>query len=504
MSKRRYSEQFTVDEVLEKIFESDDDASVDFERDDGYSHADPNPGSDDEIGAEEEDVFSSDDEYDDNDGISCLPSSQESVKFEIRNSDSQELIETVIGHDEGEPNWTGYVSIPREKFVFTGQPGISDDVLDCENPLDFFKLIITDELVDLIVNYTNIYADQMILKAQPLSSRSRLKKWTPVTKDEIYLYICLILYRGVVWKPTYESYYARDDVFTTPLVSKILPYDRFFLIDRFIHFCDNENISLKDFKIAKIKEVFDYVEEKFSMLYTPERDICIDESLMLWKGRLSWKQYIRTKRSRFGIKSFSLCESSSGYVWSSCLYSGKELTEKLSLKYSDKYHYVATNVVLYLMKNLLGKGYCLYLDNWYTSVELVRCLTANQTDVIGTLRMNRRGLPKELSSIKLNNGECVNAYDQHGIMVTRWKDSRDVHLISTCVDGNTWVKVKRAGKEKDIPLVVQTYNLNMGGVDHADQMCSSYDCGRKRVKKWYKKSFMHLLNEVVFNCFVLY
>jgi len=31
------------------------------------------------------------------------------------------------------------------------------------------------------------------------------------------------------------------------------------------------------------------------MLLELERDISIDESLLLWKGRLSWKQYIQKR-----------------------------------------------------------------------------------------------------------------------------------------------------------------------------------------------------------------
>ena len=214
------------------------------------------------------------------------------------------------------------------------------------------------------------------------------------------------------------------------------------MINRFIHFSDNENILLKHLRIAKFQEIFEYVEEKFSELYIPEKDICIDESLMLWKGRLSWKQFIRTKRSRFGIKSFSFCESSSGYIWSSCLYTGKELTDKLKSIYDSSYHYVATHIVLYLMKHLLGKGYCLYLDNWYNSIELAKCLIANKTDCIGTLRSSRKGLPKQLMRTKLNIGECVNAFDsESNLMITKWKDKMDVCLISTCVGSDLWVNV---------------------------------------------------------------
>ena len=127
---------------------------------------------------------------------------------------------------------------------FVGETGVADCVIDSQDPVDFFYLVFTQELVNDIVFFTNKYAEQEINKAGPLPPRSRLHKWKPVTSDEVYLYTALIFYRGVVWKPTYEMYYMKDDVFTTPFVTKILSYDRFLLIDRFIHFCDNESLSL--------------------------------------------------------------------------------------------------------------------------------------------------------------------------------------------------------------------------------------------------------------------
>ena len=49
------------------------------------------------------------------------------------------------------------------------------------------------------------------------------------------------------------------------------------------------------------------------------------------------------------------------------------------------------------------------------------------------------------------------------------------------------VTVTRTGKGKENPLVVSRYNKKMGGVDRSDQMMTSYQAERKRVKKWYKK-----------------
>ena len=44
----------------------------------------------------------------------------------------------------------------------------------------------------------------------------------------------------------------------------------------------------------------------------------------------------------------------------------------------------------------------------------------------------------------------------------------------------------------------------MGGVDKSDQMLTSYEIERKRVKKWYKKVFHHLVNQSLFNAHIVH
>ncbi len=43
---------------------------------------------------------------------------------------------------------------------------------------------------------------------------------------------------------------------------------------------------------------------------------------MKWKGRLAFHQYIPTKRSRFGVKFFILCDVLTGYVQDMVIYTG--------------------------------------------------------------------------------------------------------------------------------------------------------------------------------------
>lgn len=79
--------------------------------------------------------------------------------------------------------------------------------------------------------------------------------------------------------------------------------------------------------------ILDHLNAKFKELYSPSQDICVDESLILWKGLLSIKQYIKTKSARFELKTLNLCESSTGYLWNFFIYLGKSV---LTGKYIEK------------------------------------------------------------------------------------------------------------------------------------------------------------------------
>jgi len=101
-------------------------------------------------------------------------------------------------------------------------------------------------------------------------------------------------------------------------------------------------------------------------------------------------------------------------------------------------------------------------------------------------------------------GEKVTAYNlKYGGMCMQWKDKRDVRMLTPCIPDED-VIVKRRGKDKMVPLVINTYNNSIWGVDRSDQMMSSYPVERKRLKKWSKKMWLHLINSSVFNSHILH
>jgi hypothetical protein len=66
------------------------------------------------------------------------------------------------------------------------------------------------------------------------------------------------------------------------------------------------------------------LNNKFQELYLPNQDISTDESLMLWKGPLSFKRHLPLKASKFGIKTYKLCDATTGYLQSFLVYTGKD------------------------------------------------------------------------------------------------------------------------------------------------------------------------------------
>jgi len=167
---------------------------------------------------------------------------------------------------------------------------------------------------------------------------------------------------------------------------------------KFLHFTNNDDFDESTHaapKLKKIWEVYQALLENFQKVYTPSRDVSVDESLMAYKGRLSWVQFIATKHARFGIKIFMLCESQTGYIWNSVLYTGSLTRNTATMACLLRQFWV-------WLRNLLGKGYCITMDNFYTSPELLDILIKNKTDMYGTVRSNRKKLPNNFAKEKLN------------------------------------------------------------------------------------------------------
>jgi hypothetical protein len=248
-----------------------------------------------------------------------------------------------------------------------------------------------------ISSETNKYY-QFVTDKIPPSAGSRLQKWRDTTIEELYVFLAVTMLMVRIKKLTILDYWSTDPLLATPQFSDFMSRDRYLLLLRLLHFSDNNNQPEGD-RLYKIKPITDHLRTKFSEVFIPFQNLCIDESLTLFKGRLSFIQYIPSTRHRFGIKIFVICDCETRYVLDFIVYTGAT-TEIVP----DRKFGVSGAVVMTLMEKYLQKGHTLWLDNWYSSPQLYDHLNTNKTNTCGTVRKNRKEMPK-FPKIKLDRGQ---------------------------------------------------------------------------------------------------
>ena len=108
-----------------------------------------------------------------------------------------------------------------EQSNFMGVPGLKVN-MDSKKPIDFFKLFVTDELINTIVLETSKYAEHEINKHRPLKRSSRLKDWKAITADDMRNFLGIILHMGCVKLPSFEHYCSNNKLYGFPVFSKVM------------------------------------------------------------------------------------------------------------------------------------------------------------------------------------------------------------------------------------------------------------------------------------------
>lgn len=109
------------------------------------------------------------------------------------------------------------------------------------------------------------------------------------------------------------------------------------------------------------------------------------------------------------------------------------------------------------MEPLLDAGGCLFTDNWYTSVNLAVKLLTRKTHLVGTMRANRKNNSPAVVGAKLKKGEIKSEQSDNGVTLLKWKDKRDVMVLSTCHKDAMVEVTRRHGEPVKKPEIVVSY-----------------------------------------------
>lgn len=359
-------------------------------------------------------------------------------------------------------------------------------------PIDWFSLMLDDVFLEQVCRETNKYALELFCGPNT-TEKSRITKWKDLSLAELKTFIGLLLHTGTIILPRLQDYWKTHRLFNLPSFRLYMSRDRFLLILRCLHFSrvgTQENPEPENNRLFKVQLILDYFNSKMKAIYYPSKELTIDESMVLWRGRLNFRQYVKGKRHKFGIKLYSLNEPE-GLNVRFTIYSGAN-SELSGKGHSDK-------VVMHLMQDMLGKGHSLYMDNYYNSYPLACRLLRHDTYCTGTVLSNRKYLPPAVKSANLRKGETIANYAD-GVMLGKWRDKRLVMYLSTEHDNEMCEIENRRHQQKQKPKPIVQYNAYMKGVDRLDQMMSYYPCERKTLR-WYKKIFIHCIQMMMCNAF---
>ncbi|XP_022197351.1 piggyBac transposable element-derived protein 4-like [Nilaparvata lugens] len=402
-------------------------------------------------------------------------------------------------HADNADNWNEVDCSTLQNIVFTGMEIHNYSLNYPENHLDLkpihvFRSFIDDEVVELVVCETNRNAKTFLEKTL-LSHSARAKAWKETTNEEVLKFFGIVLYMGLVPYPYIPDYWSSNPLYKDNPVSKTMSRNRFQLLLRFIHFENNETADKTD-RIYKVRKLLDMLQAKFCAEYKPGETVAVDESMVPFRGRLFFRQYIPNKTHRYGVKIFKLCNQQ-GYTLKMIVYTGKLFNVGQNL---------GEQVVLQLLGDYLNEGHTVVTDNYYTSVPLARELIKQKTHLIGTLRKNRKYLPHSVVKSKLNKGDVVGK-ECNGIVVAKWQDKRDVMYLSTKhgIDMELTGRINRKTRQEITkPAAILEYNKGKQGIDVSDQMASYFSPLRKTIRWYHKVAFEFMFNTSIVNASFLY
>lgn len=463
---------------------------------------------DSDAGSEYEDEHISDDEsfeFDDDDDVELVDSDEVDMEADARKID--EAIEMAIQRAIGDQSvrefpvtadksskagvvWTK-INLDQTKRVvnqvkFSGKPGPTAYAarrVD-SSALSAFQLIIDKSITDTIVNSTNREAE---------NNNDSFR----ISYESFYLFIAVLLCRGVFCSGVaVRDLWSR--LYGIPIISELMSKSIFCKIMKFIRFDDKKTRSSRksNDKFCLIREIWDRFIENSQMCYIPGQFVTIDEQLLPSKSKCPFIQFIASKPDKFGIKFWFIVDVDSKYLVNGFPYLGKESDKEAGVLQGE----FAVKKLIQPYENF---GHCVCTDNFFTSLTLAIELLKKKTNLIGTIKRNKRELPSVVNSKQPIYDSLVYEHDTGVLLnIYQGKQDKNVSLISSFHD-SVYVEPEDYFLLKKKTNVVHDYNSKKVGVDLIDQMAKFYSV-KAPTRRWPMQVFYNIINLACINSWILY
>ncbi|XP_030009855.1 piggyBac transposable element-derived protein 2-like [Sphaeramia orbicularis] len=363
------------------------------------------------------------------------------------------------------------------------------------SPIEYFRDFFDAELLDVIVEYSNLYCNHQ----NPFYD---LK----FDRNELEQFIGTLVYMSILRLPRSRMYWS--NMCRVQQVADVMTRERWNELKNFLHFSDNSAPNNSD-RLFKIRSLIDFLLPKFQAL-PQDQMLSVDEQIVPFKGRTSLKQCISKKLYKWGYKIFVLRDSK-GLVHSFDIFTGKTDPAPGEEDIGE-----SGNIVLKLAQVIDGSvNHLLYFDKWFSSVDLFVALANKGILALGALQPNSLQGCSFSTDIEMKEGgrgtfeEQQTVVDEVEIRAVKWFDKRSVMVASTFASAQPVIKTEKWDRKLkntvcvECPSIVALYNQFMGGIDGLDALIAYYRI-HIRTRKYYHRFFFHFVDMVIANSWLLY
>ncbi|XP_047120492.1 piggyBac transposable element-derived protein 4-like [Schistocerca piceifrons] len=277
--------------------------------------------------------------------------------------------------DSGEDESAVLVSSGRDIAWSTKEPSIRrfpvrniqrfsagiPSTVSVSSAVDCCKQFITNELLDIIVQFTN-------QRGNELKVSGKLVDWRDTDRCELLSFLGLLILYGV--QKSRGKYIDEfwEFEYGTPPFRATMSRRRYQDILRSLRFDDRitrlERKEKTGNKAEAVQEIFDLFAVQSQTSFIPSSNVTVDEHLCVYRGRCSFNVYIPSKPGKYSIKIWCAVDCEHGYLTNLQMYTGRsgDVREVNQGK----------RVVLDLVRHLAGSGGNITTDNFSRAMTLAK------------------------------------------------------------------------------------------------------------------------------------
>ncbi|WAR15739.1 PGBD4-like protein [Mya arenaria] len=181
-----------------------------------------------------------------------------------------------------------------DDFTETPGPNFPDDFdVDHATPLYYFWLVFPFQLITLIVQHTNAFA-------QWVQARDGFDSfWHETSEAEMRAFLAINVLMGIQQLPLISMYWSSNPFIGNPGIIGTMTCNRFQKLAQYFHVSDRASEPRRGDpgydRLFKVREVMTAVMDCFKRAYTLSKEVAVDEAMIKYSGRLSFRQYMPNK-----------------------------------------------------------------------------------------------------------------------------------------------------------------------------------------------------------------